>query len=285
MIKKAFITKSNLNSIVTSLEEIEQLNSADKTALYKYPIYFLHKNEIDRLLKQREFFKDPENVFKIYKKKKSVDSKKYIFEGAKPAYHTRKDCINLNSNFNNYEIPTEIQEKGDAEIEKFRKWFKSNQIYLSEKPDLFSLKLQIAFGLSIVPVVINHDNSGLTELDNLNLNDLEERIDSIIKAAGTFYKDNPDKQTIIKRFQKLTFLAYTKNEIKLNDTNYTDDDLKSFLYEYDVMFKKPFKDLLLQYLMVKYNPELKFNGLLLEQLNFKKCHKCQELDVNQQTSQ
>ena len=179
MIKKAFITKSNLNSIVTSLEEIEQLNSADKTALYKYPIYFLHKNEIDRLLKQREFLKDPENVFKIYKKKKSVDSKKYIFEGAKPAYHTRKDCINLNSNFNNYEIPTEIQEKGDAEIEKFRKWFKSNQIYLSEKPDLFSLKLQIAFGLSIVPVVINHDNSGLTELDNLNLNDLEERIDSI----------------------------------------------------------------------------------------------------------
>ena len=285
MIKKAIITKSNLNSIVTSLEEIDQLNSADKDTLYKYPIYFLHKNEIDRLVKQREFLKDPENVFKIYKKKKSVDSKKYIFEGAKPAYHTRADCINLNSNFNNYEIPTEIQEKGDAEIEKFRKWFKSNQIYLSEKPDLFTLKLQIAFGLSIVPVVINHDNSGLTELDNLNLNDLEERIDSIIKAAGTFYKDNPDKQTIIKRFQKLTFLAYTKNEIKLNDTNYTDDDLKSFLYEYDVMFKKPFKDLLLQYLMVKYNPELKFNGLLLEQLNFKKCHKCQELDVNQQTSQ
>ena len=59
MIKKAFITKSNLNSIVTSLEEIDQLNSADKTALYKYPIYFLHKNEIDRLLKQREFLKDP----------------------------------------------------------------------------------------------------------------------------------------------------------------------------------------------------------------------------------
>jgi len=285
MIKKAIITKSNLNSIVTSLEEIDQLNSADKDTLYKYPIYFLHKNEIDRLVKQREFLKDPENVFKIYKKKKSVDSKKYIFEGAKPAYHTRADCINLNSNFNNYEIPTEIQEKGDAEIEKFRKWFKSNQIYLSEKPDLFSLKLQIAFGLSIVPVLINHDNSGLTELYNLNLNDLEEIIDSIIKAAGTFYKDNPDKQTIIKRFQKLTFLAYTKNEIKLNDTNYSDDELKSFLYEYDVRFKKPFKDLLLQYLMVKYNPELKFNGLLLEQLNFKKCHKCQELDVNQQTSQ
>ena len=285
MIKKAFITKSNLNSIVTSLEEIEQLNSADKTALYKYPIYFLHKNEIDRLLKQREFLKDPENVFKIYKKKKSVDSKKYIFEGAQPAYHTRTDCKNLNSKFNNYEIPLEIQEKGDAEIDKFRKWFKSNQVYLSQKPGLFSLKLQIAFGLSNIPFVVEHDNSGLTELDNLNLNDLEERIDSIIKAAGTFYKDNPDKQTIIKRFQKLTFLAYTKNEIKLNDTNYTDDDLKSFLYEYDVMFKKPFKDLLLQYLMVKYNPELKFNGLLLEQLNFKKCHKCQELDVNQQTSQ
>ena len=51
------------------------------------------------------------------------------------------------------------------------------------------------------------------------------------------------------------------------------------------MFKKPFKDLLLQYLMVKYNPDLKFDGLLLDQLGFKMCHNCYELDSNERELQ
>jgi len=220
-------------------------------------------------------------VIKIYKRRKREDKKRYVYEGLQPAYHSRTDCINLKSKYKNYEIPYEIIERGNEEIAKFRKWFKENQKFLEQKPDLFVAKLQIAFSLDSVPIAVDHDNSGTTEIDNLNLNELEERIDKILRSAGNFYKDNPDKQTIIKPFQKYTFLAYKTDPISSNDTELSDHELKSFLFEYDNKFKKPFKELLLQYFMVKHNPELQFDGLLLEQLGFKSCHACHEQDVNE----
>jgi hypothetical protein len=278
MIKNAIITKSNLNSIISSLDEIGQIDSIDNNTIYKWPVYFLSPIELKKITRQREFLKDPENILKVYKKRVTVDSKQFIFEGAKPSYHTYSDCQNLKSKYNNYEIPQEIKDRGDDEIYKFRTWFKQNQNYLEEKPDLFIFKLKIAFNLGVLPSAVVYDNSGITEIDNLNLNDLESRIDNILKLAGSFYTDNPDKQTILKRFQKYTFLAYSKNPIKNNDTQLSDDELKSLLFEYDMKFKKPFKELLLQYYMVKFNPELKFNGLLLEQLGFKICQNCLNLD-------
>lgn len=276
--KQVFITKSNLKSIISSLEEIGQTNSTDQTAIYKWPIYFLHKNEINRLAKQKEFLKDPENVVRVYKKKSGIDNNKYIYEGKNPSYHTKTNCKNLNSKFSNYEIPEEIREKGKEEIQRFRKWFKENLGLMNVKPDLFVAKMQIAFGLKYIPQPVNYDNTGITEFDNLNLNQLEERINLILREASVFYNDNPEKQTIIKRFSKLTFLADRKEKILNNDTKLSDEELKSFLKEYDQSFKKPVKELLLQYFMVKYNPELKFDGWLLDQLNFKMCNNCIELE-------
>jgi hypothetical protein len=280
MSNKAFITKSNFNSIISSLYEVKKDKQVDDKDLYKWPVYFLSSAEAQRLLNQREFLKDPESAIKVYKKKDIVDNKKYIYEGLQPAYHTRTDCKNLQSKFKNYEIPDEIKEKGDIEIQKFRKWFRDNQKYLEEKPDLFAAKLQIAFKLTNLPKAVDHNNSGTTEINNLNLKQLEDRIDTILRAAASFYKDNPDKQEILKRFQKLTFLGRKSEEIKDNNTCLSDSELKSFLNEYERDFKKPFKDLLLQYYMVMYNPDLKFDGLLLEQLGFKICNNCSELDRN-----
>lgn len=271
---KVFITKSNLNSIISSLEENNQSETFDKSNVYKWDIYFLNKKDIERLHKQREFLRDPENLYKIYKKRTKTDSKKYIYEGMQPAYHEISDCEYIRSNFKNYEIPDEIKERGDFEIEKFRKWFKQNQTYLENKPDLFVAKLQIAFDLNIVPRVVESENTGITNIENMNLNELEIKIDSILRSAATFYNDNPDKKAVIKRFQKITFLAFKKTPIEENNTTLNDEELKSFLKEYDRNFKKPVIELLLQYYMVKYNPELKFEGLLLDQLGFKKCQKC-----------
>ena len=112
------------------------------------------------------------------------------------------------------------------------------------------------------------------------MNELEQRIDAVLSAAGKFFVDNPDKQTIIRRFQKRTFLANSPeplldpNKPEDKEITLTDKELRSFLNEYDTKFKKPFKDLLVQYYMVKYNPELQFEGTLLEQLGFKACATC-----------
>ena len=40
------------------------------------------------------------------------------------------------------------------------------------------------------------------------------------------------------------------------------------------MFKKPIKTLLEQYYRVKYNPDLSFEGQLLDRLNFRACSVC-----------
>jgi hypothetical protein len=52
------------------------------------------------------------------------------------------------------------------------------------------------------------------------------------------------------------------------------NEIKEFLKKYDVQFKIPAKDLLIEYFRVKFNPELKFEGKLLEQLVFKLCGLC-----------
>lgn len=266
--------------IIGNTERIETGGSIQKERIYKKDVYFINSSEEKRILSQKEFLREPANFLAFYKKRKKVDTFHYIYEGKSSSYHQDKNCPNIISKFTNFEVPKEIQESGRAEVERFRLWFKENYNFLIEKPDLFAAKLQIAFGLTTLPRIIEYDNSGITEIENLNLNELEQRIDAVLSAAGKFFIDNPDKQTIIRRFQKRTFLAKRQEPILDPNNeddkkiNLTDSELKSFLNEYDMKFKKPFKDLLLQYYMVKYNPELQFEGTLLEQLGFKPCSIC-----------
>ncbi|MEZ5046575.1 MAG: hypothetical protein R2831_06250 [Chitinophagaceae bacterium] len=63
--------------------------------------------------------------------------------------------------------------------------------------------------------------------------ELRQEIDQIISEAGRYFVNNKDKQHIIRRFQKLTFLAYRKGNIDINDTELSDDELRQFLLEYD----------------------------------------------------
>ncbi len=79
---------------------------------------------------------------------------------------------------------------------------------------------------------------------------------------------------MIRRFEKKTFLAYKEEAIRNNDTRYSDDAIKGFLKKYDEHFKKPVTELLIEYYKVQYNPELKFEGYLLEMLGFKACSAC-----------
>ena len=125
---------------------------------------------------------------------------------------------------------------------------------------------------------IEKDNSGIKEIENLNLFELERRIDGIISEAAKFFVSNPDKQEIIRRFQKITFLGYSSDVIYSNDTVLSDEELKKFLRQYDSEFKKPIKWLLREYFRVKYNPDLVFQGLLLEKLNFRQCAICAKVD-------
>jgi hypothetical protein len=271
----AFLTKSNSLKIISRID-FRQIGNL-QGQVYKNPIYCFSQWEENNLLGLKGLLKDPEKFINEYYKPISVvDNLRYVYEGSRPAYHSKPDCDRLNSNFKNFEIPEEIRERGRTEVIIFRKWFKENA-YLLEKPEVFVMRLQAAFGVLINPKAIDYENSGIEEKANLDLKQLEERIDQFISLAGRYYNESqPDKKEILRRFQKYTFLAYSRKEIYNNDTGLNDDELKEFLRQYDKSFKMPIKDLLIEYYRVQHNPELKFEGSLLEQLGFRPCSACHE---------
>jgi hypothetical protein len=153
-------------------------------------------------------------------------------------------------------------------------WFNKNFELFNSNTEEFLKKLDIRWNIQRNVRQIARDYSGVKTIDNLNLSELEAEIDKIISEAGRYFVNNKDKQHIIRRFQKLTILAYRKENIDINETELSDDELRQFLLEYDTKFKKRIKELLIQYYRVRYNPDLSFEGQLLERLNFRACSVC-----------
>lgn len=270
-----YITTSNSKRIVRTLSEI----SLDEIeiAVYNREIYFLNKKERAMLKGIREFLRDPENFSTQYYKPLEVkDTFRYVYPENKPSYHKDNTCPRLQSNFINFEIPVEIRERGEEDVKKFRVWFAEHKGLLETDLKDFIFKLQARFLITreINPKSIDYSNSGSEEVKNYNVQDLENQIDEILREAGRFYNANPDKQQIIKRFGKLTFLAYVHGNIYSNDSGLNDDELKDFLRMYDEKFKKPVKDLLIEYYRLLHNPEMTFSGTLLDKLNFRPCGHC-----------
>ena len=292
----AYITNANYKRIISkiNLKEIANIEGD----VYKKPIYFLNKNEVKYLQAMQILLKDPERfVFEVYKPIFNEDTLRYVFESKhSPCYHSNQACENLNSVFKNFEIPYEIKERvrdkaiidsksedeilflQEQQIKIFRRWFIENLNVFQTDTKEFLRRLDIRWNIQRNVQEIDLGNSGIETISNLNLLELENEIDKVLCEAGRYFTENNDKQQLIRRFQKLTFIAYQKGAIEINDTELSDDELRKFLLEYDTKFKKPIKSLLIQYYRVKYNSELSFKGTLLERLNFKPCSKCSESD-------
>lgn len=287
-----FITKSNSKRLLRKININEIPDIVGE--VYKKPIYFLSKWETKYLLLMQSLLKEPEKfAIEVYHPVVNKDTFQYVYESEQPpSYHSNKSCVRLTTKFKNFEVPFEIKkrirEKEEKEgktleeiqilenkqVEVFRAWLKENFELFNSDTEGFLNKLDIRWNIQRNVSEIERNNSGVESIDNLNLAQLEIEIDKIISEAGRYFVNNTDKQTIIRRFQKLTFLAYRKGNIDINDTELSDDELRAFLLEYDTKFKKPIKELLIQYYRVKYNPDLSFEGQLLERLNFRACSFC-----------
>jgi len=268
----AYITLANTKKIILQ-SNIKELNLEGE--IYHIPIYFFSKYEKNELLAIKELLKDPEKYFKeIYKPYKPVDTYSYVYEGQHPSYHKFSSCPRLNSDYQNFEIPPEIKAKGPEAVKEFRKWFEEVK-YLLDRPDVFVARLQARWGIVTNPKAINRDNSGSTIIENLTIEELEEKIDGLIKEAGRFYYKSDKNKKILKRFSKLTFIAYKKyDDIYNNDTGYSDEEVKQLLKHYDKEYKKPLKKYLIEYYRLKHNPEIKMEGYLLDKLGFNPCRFC-----------
>lgn len=273
----AYITTSNSKGIIRKIN----FNSAHfEGNIYKNPIYyFFSKFEEQSLLAIQELLKNPESFFnEYYEILNRTDSYQYVFENITPAYHKSFNCPRLHSSFQNFKIPDEIKDRGVEEILKYRKWFKDLEYLLVDgdeiKIEAFKERCRLRFRLSLPPEVIIRKNSGSFEIDDVDLNSIEHKIDDLLKSAGNFYFLSKKHSIIIQRFSKLTFLANRSNPINENTTEYTDIEVKELLAQYATEFKYPLMHLLREWYRIKYNPELKFEGKRLQQLGFKPCGTC-----------
>ena len=276
----SYLTKGNVSKIIVQVD-ISNLpaNFADmKGNVYKREIWFLSNMERNKLLLRKELQRNPTAFIEFYKKlQKKPDSYRYIHEGGTPAFHSRLDCERLISDFTAFEIPLPIQERGADAVTRFRAWFNQNKELFESNPEAFYGRMVAAFGINEVIKQVRYDNSGVEFRENLNLAELEDVINDLIMQASKFIVNiSPLEQTVIKRFGKLTFLAYTKREIANNDTGFSDEQLKEFLKKFADDYKVPITKCLEEYYRVYFNPELKFNGALLEELGFKRCSSCHD---------
>ena len=268
----AYITTSNAIKIVNR-KNLKNLNLTGD--VYKFKIYMFSRYEENSLLAIQELLKNPEKYFKeIYDPIMAYDSKKYVFKERQPSYHTNISCSRLLSDFKNFKLPQEIIDRGEDEIEKFRNWFKQN-FYLLETPDIFVMRLKLAFGIDYNPKSINYENSGLKDFKNDTILELERKIDYLIKEAGRYYYANEKNKSILSSFGKNASVAFSSKPLYGNETDFNDQEVKEFLKDYYLRFKSPLKNFLIQYYRVKFNPTLEFAKNFLEALGFKICGTCE----------
>ncbi|MFA9221003.1 MAG: hypothetical protein ACEQSL_07440, partial [Sediminibacterium sp.] len=256
----AFITKSNSNKIIRKIDF-----STDQTflgSIYKKPIDFFSSKEKNQILGYKELVQHPEQfIDSIYQKLTKKDNSDLIFDGGNPAYHNDSNCERIKSDYINFKIPEEIILRGEDIKREFRSWFKDNLALLNSDKELFQYHLQMKFGLTEIINPIEMKNGGVDFQENLNLEELESRIEQYLKDSDDLYNSSDSEmKLIIDKFKQKTWLAYSKSPVFGNSTRYSDDELKMFMRQYDTKFKKPVYELLQHYYRVLYNPDLKFEG-------------------------
>lgn len=273
----AFITTSNAAKIVyrNNLKELDF-----NAEIYEKPIRFFSKTETQLLLAFKELIENPDDyITNIYDPIKIMDSKKFIQPERQPSYHLYQDCEYLNSDFSGYEIPVAIQAKGEEVVEKFRVWFKENELILHEDSQKFALEMSRVFGIEVNLKQLSLANSGSTTQNNYTVTEIKDKIDFILEEVSERMKVDPDYKKVISAHGVASSLAYNDFNFS-NSTGIEMGEVKKILKEFHVTVKLSLKKLILEYYRISLNPTLKFKGSLLEALGFNLCANCRKKNID-----
>lgn len=277
-----YLTKSNASRIIGNADLLAMGLTG---GLYKRPIYFFNKLEYNKLLAYYTLYNNPNDFVKKYVKVANKDTLQFIWEAGTPAYHRDNTCERLNSDFRNIKIPEQIKKAGLEAINEFRQWFKESEVsaLFNRDPEAFMARMHLKFlkYLPSKPEAVKYDNSGHEAMENLNLEDLERRIDNILNELSLFISSsNLITRKAIVKYDKYSYCATKDSPFPEalpnteDELGITEDKLRSFLKVYEARFKVPTANLLKHYYRVKFNPDLLFEGSLLDQLNLRRCGAC-----------
>ena len=241
---------------------------------------FLNKAEKRKLLMFKKILTHPEiAVDSAYQRVEFHDTHTYVDE-FRPAYHKNPKCERLLHDFDGVVIPQKIREKGIDAIEQFRQWYRDNQHYLEEdKDDLFYTLLHARWHVQKNEIdIVSRNNSGSTYFEN-TIDECHDKIVRLLEEWKEWLDD--DKRGSIRQASfrysygaKNAYLGDKEEELPYNNTGYSDLVIKKCMSEMQHKFKEPIIDLIRQYYMIKYNPNLEMNENVLNQLGFGKCKDC-----------
>ena len=213
----------------------------------------------------KEVLADLQEGLAMFAKVERRDTHKYVYEGNAPAYHASRECERLVSDFVNYEIP-EIIQNNNEEIIKFRSVFRENIKTVKEgNIDLARIRINNAMGWDMHYRSISDvdfKNSESTNFQNDDLDEISRKITMLMFDAEKFRNSDPEINGIIDR------LGYgTHKRKESSDSNHP-------LYTWS-NYKTELKHVIQTYFRVKLNPNLKFEGKILEELGFRPCSFCE----------
>lgn len=305
---------------------LKEINPDSK--IYKKPIYFFSNLEETSILTLKEFLnRNNENLDKFEKNNRSLeytpyhkdDTYAYVFEESMEHINIQNNISKYHSNENcfkyNFQIPEEIRWKDKTieeidtqNVEKYRSWFKAwfnagnGQKFIIPNSDLidfekfledktaqeyFVEEQEQIFQCSIMPKDIIVETA--IKFTMLSIENLEEKIDALIKDASNYYKISTKNREILVElnFSKNTYLAtsekHKKNPIKLkkrinnSKKEYSDEEIREVCLDFYKKIKIKTINYLISYWILKLNPHLNFKENILEQLGFQPCHKCGHL--------
>jgi len=268
-----YITKSKLNAIIgaTNIDNLK----LDVKYLYKpkRPLDFFNRFEANRLLAFRLLCEDEEKFLtEVYTPLEiKDDTYTLVFEKMRHSYHRVNDCSTLNNQYLNFKIPVEIKREDESgweiRVKDFRKWVKDHlHVYQRSKKDFFSQMFSDYHVTQISPddMIVERDNTGHEDVENYDLETLEPLLDKVIGQAYWFFEE----RNIPSYFGKYAFLAKTPEKLPNGAPH------PVVLEEFKSLYKEPITKLLKEWYMISLNPDLSFNGNVLEKLGFQSCWHC-----------
>jgi len=261
----AFITNYRANQIIWAGVDAAHLKrlGIPTHGVYKPGTFegVFSPGELARLAACRAMFEDFELFFShLYRKPPPPEhSDKEVGSNRPAAFHLDRKCENLLADYEGYEIPVEVRERGREEIERFRRWCHDNEQLAEEDPDRFQFRAVHEFRLQSNPRIIVRPNSGAFGVDNQDLASLEAEIDGLLDTAQGQLWRSPT-------IEKFGHLAHIEG---LRVGPEAQEELRAWAALKNLLKKK-----LTIYYQVRFNGELQFDGHLLEQLGFRPCSAC-----------
>lgn len=268
-----YITNFNLNRITKRIDVDEQLISNIFSGIDLNSC--LSMEEKEDLKKAATFFKKSALGEKVqfHPIEEIKDTGTLLHESNNAAFHLNTNCLRLNAKWVNFYIPAEVQNKGKATIERFRKLVRSkinDDGTIADESFILFLKAEFEIG-DLQFGRLERDNSSAVNfsdsLECLSLDDLKTQIDSLLQQVSEF----PSKSDLHKKIYDLRYWdSYKLKRIEKN----RDKEEKELANEFANLKSRLVTSIMIFTKKANHFDQENLDEQILLELNFKKCSEC-----------